>query len=723
MFTPQSSVLLLSAIFYLGCAGEPKNTTDKEELMQPPIAEKQPYELTGHGDVRVDNYYWMRLADEQKLASEPDEQTKKVLDYLGAENNYTREALKSTETLQETLYQEMVGRISQNDESVPYLSHGYYYYSRYEVGKEYPIYCRKKGDLSSKEQVILDVNQLAEGQEFYNVSGLKVSPDNKLLAFGEDTLSRRIYTIRILNLETGEFLKDEIPFAEAGVAWAADNQTLFYTAKNKVSLLSEEIKKHTLGTSTDTDKTVYKEEDPSYYIGCYQSKSGEYIIIWNSSTLSTDHHILKSDNPNGAFKQFTPREAVHEYSIEHFEDKFYVVTNWEATNFRLMEVGENDTDKSNWKEVLPHREDVLLSSIEVFKNFLVVEERKNGLNQLRVINQKSKEDYYIPMDEVAYKAGIDTNKDFETNTLRYYYSSLATPETVYDFDMVTKERQLRKQDEVVGGHDPSQYIVERIMVEARDGRSIPMSIIYKKGFKKDGSGPFLLYGYGSYGHTVDPGFSSSRLSLLDRGFAFGIAHIRGSQALGRSWYDDGKMFKKKNTFNDFVDCAQYVINADFTSSNRLFAMGGSAGGLLMGAVVNQAPELFRGVIAAVPFVDVLTTMSDPTIPLTTNEYDEWGNPDELESYEYMKSYSPYDNVKAQDYPNMLVMTGYFDSQVQYWEPAKWVAKLREFKTDDNLLLLNTNMEAGHGGASGRFRVYREIAMEYAFMLDLANIKQ
>ncbi|MEQ9049004.1 MAG: oligopeptidase B, partial [Marinoscillum sp.] len=433
MTSTQPYVLLFSVMLYVACSGETSNRTKEEMSMQPPIAEKQPYELTGHGDVRVDNYYWMRLSDEQKLAAEPDEQTQKVLDYLGGENKYTSEALKSTETLQETLYQEMVGRISQNDESVPYLSHGYYYYSRYEEGMEYPIYCRKKGSLSSKEQVILDVNQLAEGQEFYNVAGLRVSPDNKLLAFGEDTLSRRIYTIRILNLETGQFLEDEIPFAEAGVAWAADNQTLFYTAKNRVSLLSEEIKKHTLGTSTDTDQTVYKEEDPSYYIGCYQSKSGEYIIIWNSSTLSTDHYILKSDNPNGAFRQFTPREGVHEYSIEHFEDKFYVVTNWDATNFRLMEVNECNTEKSHGKEVIPHREDVLLSSIEVFKNFLVVEERKDGLNQLRVINQKSKEDYYIPMDEVAYKAGIDTNKDFETNTLRFYYSSLATPETVYDF--------------------------------------------------------------------------------------------------------------------------------------------------------------------------------------------------------------------------------------------------------------------------------------------------
>lgn len=712
----------LSVCLIVACSGT-KNNENQEIMIEPPVARKQPYELTLHGDTRIDNYYWMRLSDAQKTASVPDAQTEEVLRYLEAENTYADTMLQSTDSLQSRLYDEMVGRISQKDESVPYLRNGYFYYSRYEEGKEYPIYCRKKGNLEATEEVLIDANQRGAAYEFYHVAGLSVSPDNKILAFAEDTLSRRIYSIRFKNLETGEFYEDEIPFAQAEVAWASDNKTLFYTSKNKVSLLSEEIKRHRLGTEVERDVVVYKEDDPSYYIGCYRSKSGEFIIIYNSSTLSSDYHILKSDNPEGAFHQFTPREEVHEYSIEHFGDKFYVLTNWDATNFRLMEVGENATDKSEWKEVIPHREDVLLSRMEVFRSFLALEERKSGLNNIRILNQNTKEDYYIPMDEEAYATGISVNEEFDTEIIRYNYSSLATPNTVYDFDMATKERKLMKREEVVGGHDPSQYQIERVMVKARDGKMVPMSIVYKKGFKKDGQAPVLLYGYGSYGYTIDPGFSSSRLSLLDRGFAFAIAHIRGSQTMGRQWYEDGKMFHKKNTFTDFIDCGQYLVDQQYTSREKLFAMGGSAGGLLMGAVANMAPNLFKGIIAAVPFVDVLTTMADPTIPLTTNEYDEWGNPANQDEYAYMKSYSPYDNVTAQDYPNMLVMTGYFDSQVQYWEPAKWVAKLRDYKTDEHLLLLHTNMDAGHGGASGRFEAYKEVALEYAFMLYLAGMEQ
>lgn len=695
------------------------STEPPEQNMEPPTAAKQPKELVLNGDTRVDNYYWMRLSDEQKTSNTPDQQTQEVVSYLEAENSYTNTQLSATDSLQSVLYEEMVGRISADDQTPPYLENGYYYYRRYEKGREYPIYCRKK-TLDGPEEIMLDVNEMATGYEFYNVSGLSVSPNNNILAYSVDTLSRRIYVTKFKNLETGEMLEDEITFSEPGMAWASDNKTVFYTAKNSVSLLSEEIKRHKLGTPVADDPVVYKEEDPSYYIGCYRSKSGEFIIIYNSATLSSDYHILKSDNPTGAFTQFTPREKVHEYSISHFKDKFYVVTNWDATNFRLMEVDENNTDKSNWKEVVPHRSDVLLSGIEIFQSYLVLEERKEGLSKLRVMIPKSGVDYYIPMEESAYAARISTNAEFETPILRYGYSSMITPYTTYDFNMKTKERTLVKQEEVVGGHDPSQYEVERIMVGSHDGKEIPMSIVYKKGFKKDGNSPFLLYGYGSYGATIDPSFSSSRLSLLDRGFAFGIAHIRGSQTLGREWYEDGRMFRKKNTFNDFIDCAQFVISQGYTDSDNLFAMGGSAGGLLMGAVVNMAPELFKGVVAAVPFVDVITTMSDPSIPLTSNEYSEWGNPDNLEEYEYIKTYSPYDNVTEQDYPNMLVTTGFFDSQVQYWEPAKWVAKLRDKKTDDNLLLLKTNMDAGHGGASGRFERYKEIALEYAFILHLAK---
>lgn len=692
-------------------------------MIKPPVAKKIPHELTLHNDTRIDNYYWMRLSDEQKVAEQPDTQTQDVLDYLNAENDYTSQMLAETDTLQEKLYQEMVGRISQKDESVPEFQNGYFYYSRYEEGKEYPIYCRKKGSLEATEEIILDENQLAEGFDYYHAAGLTVSPDNKLLAFAQDTLSRRIYTIRFKNLETGEFLKDEITYAEAGFAWASDNKTVFYTSKNKVSLLSEEIKRHELGTDESADQVVYQEKDPSYYIGCYRSKSGKYIIIYSSSTLSSDYQILKADEPKGAFKSFTLRERDHKYYIEHFEDKFYVRTNWEAINFRLMEVKEGNTAKANWKEVMAHRPEVLLQNMEVFSHYLALEERTNGLNNIRIINQQSGEDYYIPMDEKAYATSIYYSEEFDTEVIRYNYSSLITPNSVFDFNMRTHERELKKQTEVVGGHNPSLYEVERIMVKVRDGKEVPVSLVYKKGFKKDGSQPMLLYGYGSYGISIDASFSPSRLSLLDRGFAFAIAHIRGSQTMGRAWYEEGKMMNKMNTFNDFIDCGKFLVAEKYTSSERLFAMGGSAGGLLMGAVANMAPDLFKGIVAIVPFVDVVTTMSDPTIPLTTNEYDEWGNPENEESYKYMKTYSPYDNVEAKAYPNMLVMTGFFDSQVQYWEPAKWVAKLREMKTDDNLLLLNTNMEAGHGGASGRFKAYRDIALEYAFILHLSNINQ
>ena len=693
------------------------------KTIQAPSAEKQMQQLTAHGDTRTDEYYWMRLSDEQKSSPTPDAQTKKVLDYLNAENAHTETILKHTKSLQEKLYQEIVGRIKQTDESVPYFTNGYWYYTRYEKGKEYSIYCRKKGSLEAEEEIMLNVNSMARDHDFYQVTGLAVSKDNKLLAFGEDTLSRRIYTIKFKNLETGELLEDKIPNTEGSGAWANDNKTFFYTTKNEETLLSEEVYRHQLGSSVQQDELVYRETDPSYYIGVYKSKSDQFIIIWNSSTLSTDFRILEADNPGGRFRSFTTREEVHEYSIEHFEDKFYIVTNWEAKNFRLMETPSTSTAKEHWKEVIPHRPEVFLEGVEVFKDHLVVDERKDGLTHLRIIDQKSGEDHYLDFGESAYVAYTSVNPEFDTELLRYGYSSLTTPNSTFDYNMSTREKVLKKRQEVVGGHNPEDYVTERLEAEARDGARIPISLVYKKGFEKNGQGPLLLYGYGSYGITIDPYFSSVWLSLLDRGFAFAIAHIRGGQLKGRSWYEDGKMLKKKNTFYDFIDCVEFLIKENYTSREKLFAMGGSAGGLLMGAVVNLRPDLFRGVVASVPFVDVVTTMSDPSIPLTTNEYDEWGNPDDPESYAYMKSYSPYDNVTAQRYPNMLVLTGLFDSQVQYWEPAKWVARLREFKTGNNLLLLHTNMETGHSGASGRFLRHKETALEYAFMLDLAGIKE
>lgn len=716
-------IAMLSGMIILGAC---TNQTTEKKPMRPdaPVAAKADSILKEHGQTRVDPYFWMRLTDEQKRSENPDDHTKEVLAYLNAENDYTRTVMSHTESLQEKLYDEIVGRIKQTDESVPYLSNGYWYYTRYEEGGEYPIYCRKNGTLEAEEEILINVNELAEGYDYYAAGGLNVSPDNKILAFAEDTLSRRIYTIRFKNLETGEMIEDQIANTTGGGAWANDNNTFFYTSKNKVSLLSEKIYRHELGTQPETDVMVYHEKDPSYYIGVYKSKSDDYIIIYNSSTLVSDYHVLDANNPRGDFKQFIPRdEKAHEYSISHFEDKFYIVTNWDATNFRLMETPVNATGKENWKEVIAHREDVLLEGIELFNDFMVVEERNNGLSNLRIINQTSGDEHYLDFGEPAYNAYTSVNAEFNTKVLRFGYTSMTTPNSTFDYNMETREKTLMKQQEVVGGHNPEDYVTERLWATVRDGEKVPISIVYKKGFKKDGSGPLLQYGYGSYGATIDASFSSVRLSLLDRGFAFAIAHIRGGEMMGRQWYEDGKMFKKMNTFNDFIDCSKFLIEENYTSAEHLYAQGGSAGGLLMGAVVNLAPELYNGVLAAVPFVDVVSTMWDETIPLTTNEFDEWGNPKNLESYEYMMSYSPYDQVSEQNYPNMLVTTGLFDSQVQYWEPAKWVAKLRDMKTDNNTLILDTDMEAGHGGASGRFKRYKTTALQYAFLMDLENIKE
>ena len=718
----QSLTMLIGLTLLLACSNQ--KTEDKKMRPDAPVAAKADTILKEHGQTRIDPYFWMRLTDEQKRAQEPDDHTKEVLAYLNAENDYTQQVMSHTEDLQQKLYDEIVGRIKQTDESVPYQSNGYWYYTRYEEGGEYPIYCRKKGSLDAEEEVLLNVNEMAEGYGYYSAGALNVSPDNKILAFAEDTLSRRIYTIRFKNLETGEYLDDQIENTTGSGAWANDNKTFFYTAKNKVSLLSEKIYRHELGTQPEMDVMVYHEKDPSFYIGVYKSKSDDYVIIWNSSTLVSDYHVLDATNPRGDFQQFIPRdENAHEYGISHFKDKWYIVTNRDATNFKLMETSVNNTDESSWKEVIPHRDNVLLEGIELFNEYMVVDERENGLTNLRIINQESGDEHYLDFGEPAYNAYISTNAEFDTKTLRFGYTSLTTPNSTYDYNMETKEKTLMKRQEVVGGHNPDDYVTERVWATVRDGEKVPISIVYKKGFEKDGNGPLLQYGYGSYGATIDASFSSVRLSLLDRGFAFAIAHIRGGQMMGRQWYEDGKMFKKINTFNDFIDCSKFLIEEKYTSQEHLYAQGGSAGGLLMGAVVNMAPELYKGILAAVPFVDVVSTMWDETIPLTTNEFDEWGNPKELESYEYMMSYSPYDNVTAQNYPNMLVTTGLFDSQVQYWEPAKWVAKLRDMKTDDNTLILDTDMEAGHGGASGRFKRYKTTALQYAFLLDLEGIEE
>jgi len=699
------------------------NRQKEETVMKTPVAEKIPHKTTIHGYDLVDNYHWMRLTDKQKLAKDPDAQTQKVMDNLKAENAYKEANLKHTEQFQGKLFDEIVGRIKKDDESVPYLDNGYWYYTRYEEDKEYPIYCRKKGSLDNAEEIMINVNEWAEGHDYFSLTGLSVSPNNRLLVFSVDTLSRRIYTINVKDLETGEILKDKIRGTEGYAAWANDSETFFYTTKNEVTLLSDHINRHKMSTPQAEDVRVYTETDNSFYIGVYRSKSDKYIIIYNSSTLASDYYVLEADNPEGKFHSFSSREKEHEYSIEHYKDKFYIVTNWGATNFRLMETPDGATSKENWTEVIAHGDDVLLSNIEVFANHMVLSERKDGLRQLRIIDQRSGNEHYMDFGEDVYAAYTLTNLNFDTNILRYGFTSLKTPFSTIDYNMDTRESTLLKQTEVVGGHNPGAYTTERLFATARDGKKVPISIIYKKGFKQNGEGNLLQYGYGSYGATVDPSFSSNRLSLLDRGFAFAIAHVRGSQTYGRPWYEDGKMFNKMNTFTDFVDCSKYLIQKKYTSANHLFAMGGSAGGLLMGAVLNLAPEVYKGVLVSVPFVDVVNTMLDETIPLTSNEWDEWGDPREKNEFDYMMTYSPYDNVEVKDYPNMLVTTGYFDSQVQYWEPQKWVAKLRDMKTDYNLLVFHINMEAGHGGKSGRFRRYREVALEYAFMFDIAGIKR
>ena len=694
--------------------------------MKPPVANQNPYKTTLHGQERIDNYHWIRLTDEQKLAKNiegwPDDQTMQVVDYIKKENEYTQTQLRHTKNLQKKLYSEIISRIKKDDVSVPYLDNDYWYYTRYEKGKEYPIYCRKRESLENPEEVMINVNDWAKGHDYFSITNLSVSPNNKFLAFSVDTLSRRIYTIKIKDLQTGELLMDEIHGTEDAVAWANDNATFFYTVKNEITLLSEHIDRHKLGTLQTDDVRVYTERDDSFYIGAGRSKSDKYIIIYNSSTLISDYYILNANDPVGKFRQFSPRETEHEYTIEHYNDKFYIVTNWKAMNFRLMETPENATTKQNWKEVIPHRKDVMVSGIDVFADHLVISERRDGLRQIRVIDQRNGNEHYLDFGEAVYSAYPSVNPSFNTNVLRYQFSSLITPRSTFDYDMDMKVSTLLKQSEVVGGHHPADYHSERLYAKVRDGKKVPISIVYKKGFKKNGQGNLLLYAYGSYGSTNDPSFSSTRLSLLDRGFAYAVAHIRGSQTYGRPWYEDGKMFHKMNTFTDFVDCSKYLIQNNYTDPGHLFAMGGSAGGLLMGAVVNLAPELYRGVIAAVPFVDVINTMLDASIPLTSNEWDEWGNPRKKDEYEYMMTYSPYDNVYNAAYPNMLVTAGYFDSQVQYWEPVKWVAKLRDYKVGENVLYLYTNMDAGHGGKSGRFRRYKELSLKYAFMLDLAGMK-
>jgi oligopeptidase B len=679
----------------------------------PPVAEIVPKELSIHGDTRIDDYYWLNERDNPK-----------VIAYLEAENAYTEAVMKPTEALQEKLYNEFVGRIKQTDLSVPYRSQGYYYFTRYEEGSEYPVYCRKQGSLDAEEEVLLNVPKMAEGHDFFNVGGLAVSPENNLLSYGVDTVSRRKYTLHFKNLTTGEILPDEIVNTTGVAAWANDNRTVFYTLKDEETLRPFKVCRHVLGTPVAEDVLIFEEADDTFDVGVYKTKSKAYIFIASSSTLSNEYRYLDADKPEAAFKILQARERDLEYQADHFRDKFYILTNYAgAKNFQLMTAPVGKSAKENWTPLIPGRDDVLLEDFEMFNDYLVVQERKEGLTRLRIMPWKDGEEHFLDFGEATYSAGLSTNPEFDTEWLRYGYSSLTTPSSTFDYNMETREKKLLKQQEVLGGFSPENYQAERLTATARDGIKVPISLVYRKGLIKDGWNPCLLYGYGSYGATMDADFDPVVLSLLDRGFVYAIAHIRGGQEMGRWWYEDGKLFKKKNTFTDFIDCAEHLVAEKFTNPGLLFAQGASAGGLLMGAVANMRPDLFKGILAGVPFVDVVTTMLDHSIPLTTGEFDEWGNPENKDSYDYMLSYSPYDQVEAKDYPAMFVTTGLHDSQVQYFEPAKWVAKLRAMKTDDNPLVFLINMEAGHGGQSGRFRRLKETAMEYAFMFTLAGVKE
>jgi oligopeptidase B len=676
------------------------------------MVKKIPTKLEKHGHVRIDNYHWLR-----------ERENPEVIRYLNEENEYSAKEMDHARDFEERVFQEIKGRFKQTDMSVPYKRDDYFYYTRYEEQKEYPIYARKRGSLAQAEEIILNANILAQGHEFFSVGGWAVSSGQDLLAYAVDIEGRRIHTAYLKNLFTGELLPDVLPNVTENLAWANDNRTLFYAKQNEVTLRQYQIYRHVVGTDPAKDQLVFQEDDETFVTYIFKTKSKKFLMIVSAQTVSQEYRYLDADHPHGEFQIFLRREREHEYHIDHGEDRFIIRTNDRAKNFRLMWTPIAKPQRENWHEIVPHRDNVYLGDFELFKDYVVLEERARGLTQIRIVPWSSQGDHYLPFDEPAYRASLGANLEFDTTRLRFEYTSMKTPVSIYDYDMTTRQRTLLKREEVLGGFDSDNYITERLHVRAADGAEIPLSVLYRKGLTRNGDNPLLLYGYGSYGVSIDAAFQSPRLSLADRGFVFAIAHIRGGQEMGRQWYEDGKLLKKRNTFTDFITCAEFLIREQFTRPEKLFAMGRSAGGLLMGAVSNMRPDLFRGIVAEVPFVDVVTTMLDSSIPLTTGEYDEWGDPNQKTFYDYMLSYSPYDNVGNKDYPAMLVTAGLHDSQVQYWEPAKWVAKLRELKTDKNRVLLKTNMEAGHGGASGRFRRHKETAFSYVFLLDLAGIKE
>ena len=701
-------LILISSLF--SC--DTKTQKTMSELPNAPLAKQIPKNSTIHDDMRVDEFYWLN-----------DRENPEVIDYLNKENDYYNAHTAHTKDFQVSLFEEMKSRIKEDDSSVPYKYNGYWYITKFEKGKDYPIYIRKKESLTASEELLFDCNEMAKGHSYFRLVGLNISPNNHMISYGIDTTGRRQYKLQIKDLKTDKVFKEEISITTGGSTWANDNKTLFYTLKDETTLRSESIYKHLLNTDPKLDELVYKELDDTFGVSVYKTKSKKYLVIGSFSTLTTEYQILNADTPNGDFKMFQARTRGLEYGISHYNSDFYIVSNADgAKNFKLSKTPDSHTQKEYWVDVIPHRESVMLEDIEIFKDFLVISERENGLNQIKISRWDGTDSYYLPFESETYTAYTLSNIDFDTNILRYGYQSLTTPSSVIDFDMLTKSKTVKKEQEVLGGKFKKEnYTSERVWASSSDGTKIPISIVRHVNTKKTADTPLLLYAYGSYGYTIDPSFSTVRMSLLDRGFIFAIAHVRGGEYLGRQWYEDGKLFKKKNTFLDFIACSKFLIKNNYTSAKHHYAMGGSAGGLLMGAIINLAPELYNGVVSQVPFVDVVTTMLDDSIPLTTGEYDEWGNPNEKEYYDYMKSYSPYDNVANQLYPNMLVTTGLHDSQVQYWEPAKWVARLRNQDNNTSQLYLQTNMEAGHGGASGRFEALKEIASEYAFILSLESI--
>ena len=687
-----------------------------EPQIKPPVAPVRPHRVSSPHGTRTDPYYWLR--DDER--SNP-----QVLAYLAEENAYREQILEGFKRLENSLYQEIVARLKKDDATVPYRKNGYWYNSRYEAGKEHLIFARRGGERDAPEEILLDVNALAAGHDYYRIGAMEVSPDSAWLAFCEDTVGRRSFTLRVKNLRTGEIHPDSIADIEPDLAWANDNKTLLYVKKDPETLLGLYVKKHVLGQDPALDALVFEQTDMSFYTGVSKSKSERFVFVYMESTVASEWRYAEADDPDLEFKVFLAHQRDHEYQIEHLADAFIVRSNWQARNFRIATAAIGaPANPADWRDVVAHRDDTFIEEFDVFSTFLAISVRVAGLSKIRVLPwAKAAGEFCIESDEAAYTTAIADNPELHTETLRYVYSSLTTPATVYDYNVRTRERILLKRDPVEGSFNPADYHTEFLFAAARDGVEIPVSLVYRQGFARDGSAPLLQYAYGAYGLSMDPTFSSARLSLIDRGFVFAIAHVRGGQEMGRAWYDDGRLLRKKNSFNDFIDVTRHLVAQNYAARNKVFAMGGSAGGMLMGAIANGSPGDYRGIIAQVPFVDVVTTMLDDGIPLTTNEYDEWGNPNLRANYDYMLSYSPYDNVRKQPYPAMFVTTGLWDSQVQYYEPVKWVAKLRALKTDRNELLMHIDMDAGHGGKSGRFQPYREIAMEYTFMLRELGLAQ